>query len=104
MISDHDALIRNPEAAPAYVAFGWQILEKHEVLVGERKSVVTSSSNRLVPVPPILQMWPGFGITDKENTMNTNIIDWSKNSWNPVSGCTQISTGCKKSFLKKKNI
>ncbi|MBA3010035.1 MAG: phage Gp37/Gp68 family protein [Desulfobacula sp.] len=27
--------------------------------------------------------------------MNTNIIDWSKNSWNPVSGCTKISTGCK---------
>ncbi len=27
--------------------------------------------------------------------MNTNIIDWSKNSWNPVSGCTRISIGCK---------
>lgn len=27
--------------------------------------------------------------------MDTNIIDWSKNSWNPVSGCTKISTGCK---------
>jgi len=33
--------------------------------------------------------------------MNTNIIDWSKNSWNPVSGCTQISTGCKNCYAKK---
>jgi len=33
--------------------------------------------------------------------MNTNIIDWSKNSWNPVSGCTQISTGCKNCYAKR---
>ncbi len=30
--------------------------------------------------------------------MHTNIIDWSKNSWNPVSGCTKISTGCKNCY------
>jgi len=33
--------------------------------------------------------------------MNTNIIDWSKNSWNPVSGCTKISTGCKNCYAKR---
>ena len=33
--------------------------------------------------------------------MNTNIIDWSKNSWNPVSGCTKISTGCKHCYAKR---
>jgi protein gp37 len=30
--------------------------------------------------------------------MKTNIIDWSKNSWNPVSGCTKISIGCKNCY------
>jgi len=33
--------------------------------------------------------------------MGTNIIDWSKNSWNPVSGCTKISTGCKNCYAKR---
>ncbi|MDA3789782.1 MAG: phage Gp37/Gp68 family protein [Desulfobacula sp.] len=33
--------------------------------------------------------------------MNTNIIDWSKNSWNPVSGCTKISTGCKHCYANR---
>jgi protein gp37 len=33
--------------------------------------------------------------------MKTNIIDWSKNSWNPVSGCTKISTGCKHCYAKR---
>ena len=32
--------------------------------------------------------------------MKTNIIDWSKNSWNPVSGCTKISIGCKNCYAK----
>ena len=33
--------------------------------------------------------------------MKTNIIDWSKNSWNPVSGCTKISPGCKHCYAKR---
>ena len=33
--------------------------------------------------------------------MHTNIIDWSKNSWNPVSGCTKISTGCKHCYANR---
>ncbi len=33
--------------------------------------------------------------------MHTNIIDWTEFSWNPVTGCTKKSPGCKNCYAEK---
>ena len=46
----------------------------------------------------VLFQFRSFLLLEEQNTMNTNIIDWSKHSWNPISGCTKTSTGCKNCY------
>lgn len=33
--------------------------------------------------------------------MNKTKIEWTDKTWNPITGCTQISTGCKNCYAKK---
>jgi protein gp37 len=32
--------------------------------------------------------------------MNKSSIEWTENTWNPITGCTQISDGCKNCYAK----
>lgn len=32
--------------------------------------------------------------------MNTTKIEWTGETWNPVTGCTQLSAGCKNCYAK----
>lgn len=33
--------------------------------------------------------------------MNSSRIEWTESSWNPVTGCTEISLGCKNCYAKR---
>ncbi len=33
--------------------------------------------------------------------MNKTSIEWTENTWNPITGCTQISEGCRNCYAKK---
>jgi len=33
--------------------------------------------------------------------MNKTSIEWTENTWNPITGCTQISDGCKNCYAKR---
>lgn len=33
--------------------------------------------------------------------MNNTKIEWTESTWNPITGCTQISTGCQNCYAKK---
>jgi len=33
--------------------------------------------------------------------MNKTSIEWTENTWNPITGCTQISAGCKNCYAKR---
>ncbi|MHB8065121.1 MAG: DUF5131 family protein [Ruminiclostridium sp.] len=36
-----------------------------------------------------------------ENGVKTDNINWSKESWNPVTGCSEISSGCQRCYAKR---
>lgn len=33
--------------------------------------------------------------------MNNSKIEWTDKTWNPITGCTQVSAGCKNCYAKK---
>ena len=33
--------------------------------------------------------------------MSTSRIEWTESTWNPVTGCTKISTGCKNCYAER---
>ncbi|MDY0294736.1 MAG: phage Gp37/Gp68 family protein [Acholeplasmataceae bacterium] len=33
--------------------------------------------------------------------MNKTSIEWTENTWNPITGCTQVSDGCKNCYAKR---
>ena len=33
--------------------------------------------------------------------MSASKIEWTEETWNPVTGCTQISSGCKNCYAKR---
>jgi hypothetical protein len=33
--------------------------------------------------------------------MNKSTIDWTEYSWNPITGCTKASPGCKNCYAEK---
>lgn len=45
--------------------------------------------------------YTAFADCKKRITMNKTTIEWTQYSWNPMTGCTQISLGCANCYAKR---
>ena len=43
----------------------------------------------------------GTLVLREENPMATSKIEWTESTWNPVTGCTKISSGCKNCYAER---
>ena len=45
--------------------------------------------------------FPRWLLTGAQTAMGTSKIEWTEQTWNPVTGCTQVSSGCKHCYAER---
>ena len=45
--------------------------------------------------------FPRWLLTGAQTAMGTSKIEWTEQTWNPVTGCTKVSPGCKHCYAER---